>query len=295
MACSSAPQYMLAAYDNSGRRYWLSFTIDFASAPAPVGAWNVSTLTQISEWDSSEQIPPQDLVAWYRAGDLDLRDGSTIATWPDRSCYRADLLTIPSVDQPLFVASDPDFNGQASVQFGGNRQLYRLLPPGYQSGSRGVSLYIVHRPTLTGPGLQCLFCWGQDNAATRRMTALVADLGGGIWQIWSDSYSQGTAQYQVQSATQIYSVFVGDGQPIANGVVWIDGAVPPVQTSPGNGVALNIPSPVSEVKIGGFAQANGYVFGGKIAEVIVYSKDHTLTERARTLAYLSDRYNIAVP
>jgi hypothetical protein len=37
--------YLLGAYDNSGRRYWVSPTFDFASAPVPVGAWNVATLT----------------------------------------------------------------------------------------------------------------------------------------------------------------------------------------------------------------------------------------------------------
>ena len=37
--------YLLGAYDASGRRYWVSATYDFASAPVPVGAWNVATLT----------------------------------------------------------------------------------------------------------------------------------------------------------------------------------------------------------------------------------------------------------
>lgn len=37
--------YLLGAYDASGRRYWVSATYDFASAPAPVGAWITSTLT----------------------------------------------------------------------------------------------------------------------------------------------------------------------------------------------------------------------------------------------------------
>lgn len=45
--CSSgaAASYLLAAYDAAGRQYWVSPTVDFASAPAPVGAWIVATLT----------------------------------------------------------------------------------------------------------------------------------------------------------------------------------------------------------------------------------------------------------
>lgn len=42
--------YALAAYDSSSRRYWTSTTIDFASAPAPVGSWNTATLTVLSSW-----------------------------------------------------------------------------------------------------------------------------------------------------------------------------------------------------------------------------------------------------
>ena len=43
--------YLLGAYDASGRRYWVSATYDFASAPAPVGAWNVATLTIMATLD----------------------------------------------------------------------------------------------------------------------------------------------------------------------------------------------------------------------------------------------------
>lgn len=42
--------YGLAAYDSTSRRYWSSTTIDFASAPTPVGAWQTTTLTVISSW-----------------------------------------------------------------------------------------------------------------------------------------------------------------------------------------------------------------------------------------------------
>lgn len=42
--------YALAAYDATSRRYWTSTTIDFASAPPPVGAYQTSTLTVLSSW-----------------------------------------------------------------------------------------------------------------------------------------------------------------------------------------------------------------------------------------------------
>lgn len=43
--------YLLAAVDTGvGRRYWSSLTLDFASAPAPVGAWVTSSLTILGEW-----------------------------------------------------------------------------------------------------------------------------------------------------------------------------------------------------------------------------------------------------
>lgn len=43
--------YGLAAVDTGvGRRYWSSLTVDFASAPTPVGTWVPASLTILSEW-----------------------------------------------------------------------------------------------------------------------------------------------------------------------------------------------------------------------------------------------------
>lgn len=43
--------YELAAVDSGvGRRSWNSTTLDFASAPSPVGSWDTGTLTVLSSW-----------------------------------------------------------------------------------------------------------------------------------------------------------------------------------------------------------------------------------------------------
>jgi len=43
--------YVLGAVDSGvGRRYWLSSTVDFSSAPAPVGSWDVGSLTIITTY-----------------------------------------------------------------------------------------------------------------------------------------------------------------------------------------------------------------------------------------------------
>ena len=43
--------YLLAAVDTGvGRRYWSSLTLDFASAPMPVGSWISASLTILGEW-----------------------------------------------------------------------------------------------------------------------------------------------------------------------------------------------------------------------------------------------------
>ena len=43
--------YYLAAIDTGiGRRYWTSFTVDFVSAPSPVGVWDLGSLTVMSSW-----------------------------------------------------------------------------------------------------------------------------------------------------------------------------------------------------------------------------------------------------
>lgn len=42
--------YRLGAVDGSGRRYWVSTTLNFADAPPPVGSWDTGTLTVLSSW-----------------------------------------------------------------------------------------------------------------------------------------------------------------------------------------------------------------------------------------------------
>ena len=43
--------YILAAVDTgAGRRYWSSLTLDFASAPSPVGAWVPTSLTILGDF-----------------------------------------------------------------------------------------------------------------------------------------------------------------------------------------------------------------------------------------------------
>jgi hypothetical protein len=42
--------YRLSASDSSGRRNWVSTTVDFTNAPVPTGSWNKSSLTILSSW-----------------------------------------------------------------------------------------------------------------------------------------------------------------------------------------------------------------------------------------------------
>jgi len=42
--------YSLAAYDSASRQYWTSTTVDFTSAPTPVGSWLSPTLTVLTSW-----------------------------------------------------------------------------------------------------------------------------------------------------------------------------------------------------------------------------------------------------
>jgi len=235
--------------------------------------------------------PTSQLSAWYRAGDIVQAGGSTVFTWSDRSGNGADLVPVPGLGQPTLATNVSGFGGQSAVNFAIGQALYRLLPPGFVGGDSAYSLYIVHKPIFYG-ALFCAFSWGQDNASLKRVSLLLQDVSG-TWSVGTDSYAAGSNAYACASVPQINSARLAHGANVSTTEFLIDGAVG-TQTSAGGGGPLNLASPVVEVRMGGFTQANVLTYNGQIAEVLVYHKRHNNNERNATLAYLSARYGIPV-
>jgi len=249
--------------------------------------------TMLSFAGSVESVgpPSAQMSAWYRAGDIDQADGSSVSTWVDRSGNGADLVAIFGISQPTLIASSPAFNGQKAIELSGSQQLQRLLPPGYQGNDSAFSLYIVAQPANTGS--LYAFCWGQPFGTGDNVAFAWFTYSGNRAFTTTDSAAMGSPIFAATSNPQIVSVFNGQAQDIATSETLIDGAIPATLGPAGTGV-LSIPSPVAEVRLGSHFGNVSTVFAGKIAEIIVYHTNHSAAERAQALAYLSSRYSIPV-
>lgn len=240
--------------------------------------------------------PSADLIGWWRADDISQPDNTDINSWTDRSGNTGPLTSFFGTNPPKFAASSPSFSGQPAANFindGNVRQLRSLLPPNYPVGSGAFSLYVVHDPILSG-SIRPIFGWGINFNARGRMCAAQFNAGA-YWIVVGEGYASSTDSYVVNAGPQILSIFSATGADMNVADVWVDGAVPGPPDGPGTALPWNIPNPVPEVNMGGLPQENSVGYIGQIAEVLVYSKDHSPAERTQTLAYLSARYGIPVP
>lgn len=237
--------------------------------------------------------PLGSMSAWYRADDIGLSNGSSVSSWVDLSGNGADLGPVPGVSQPTYSTNVLALNGRAAVSFSGTEQL-RRTSPNFAAGDAAISCYIVCDPTFVGGGGTTLpiFSWGQDFGNLYRPTVLFYNTNP-QWIVAVDAYATNSPSYNATSSAQIISFFNGQSNPISTSTILVNGSVP-TQFGTGVGGALAIPSPVAEVRMGGFVQNNTPRFIGDIAEVLLYYKNHDAGERAQTLAYLSNRYGIPV-
>ena len=239
------------------------------------------------------QPPLGSMSAWYRADDIGISNGSSVSSWVDLSGNGADLGPVAGVSQPTYSTNVAALNGRSAVSFSGSQLLYRTSP-NFAAGDAAISCYVVCDPTFSGGGGTTLplFSWGQDGTALYRPTVLFYNTDP-QWIVAVDAFANNSPSYNATSSAQIISFFNNQSNPISTSTILVDGSVP-TQFNTGVGGALAIPSPVAEVRMGGFVQNNTPCFVGQIAEVLLYYKNHDAGERAQTLAYLSSRYGIPV-
>ena len=252
----------------------------------------VSFAGQVEAAAVADSPPSVDLIGWWRADDLVQADGSDVVSWTDRSGNTGSLTVPPGASAPTFTLTSAALNNLPAVTFGGGvRQLSRLLPSNYPVGGAAFSLYVVHDPVFSG-SVNTMFGWGQNYTPRGRMAFSL--FSGSPWTIAADAYASGTNGYVAIDSPQISSVYSATSANMQDAEVWVNGSVPGAPTGLGTTQPFDIPSPVAECKMGGLAQETSVAYQGQIAEVIVYSKNHTGPERTQTLSYLAARYGITL-
>lgn len=229
-------------------------------------------------------FPPGGLVLHLDAGALSLSDGAAVATWPDRSGRSYDATAI---SEPTFVRMG--INGRPAVSFDGVNDGF-ALPPGFQDFTQGVTVFIVAELGSSGYGAKFLSLGNGPDTDT----VVLGRAGSteGLQYFTGNGATAGFIESQTGFEAGAVAVF-GAYQPA--GVP--DSSVTGVATT--NGVPLasgfvSVP-PRVERQVNYVAKSHysdDAYFAGLIAEIVLYARLLSSTERAAVQNYFSDKYGL---
>jgi hypothetical protein len=247
------------------------------------GSFKVRAMTNNVAFDP---LSLGNLSAWYKADTLALSNGATVTEWTDSSGTGNSLDLYSGT--PIYNSADAEFNGMPSVSFDGSSYLYKSSPA-LPTGAAAFTLYVVGYAIDT-EGFDSLFGWG-SNYFNGRVQASGAGIVNSIWAEYGSSVAAFTTPTfgvpiitsismpasGIRSATEMYTNNIA-------GTVIIDGL---------ENTSLNIGD--ATVTIGTTPGAlSDSMLDGKIAEGLIYSVQHTNSERLQVTQYLASKYGISI-
>lgn len=244
-------------------------------------AANDRTLVTIPGGAGSELTPLQvpGLKMWHRASLIAAADGGAVATWPDAS-GNGHHLTATGTGQPTMyrTTSDRLINGKPVVTFDGTSDF--LTVPNVLTSMTEGEVFVVLRadgdPTPSA-GDGGLWKFGSDASAEH-----VPYIDGSVYDGWGSTARKTTGNPTLSLAVpRVYNVSSAPGAWTnrIDGVQHFTTAANVVGFS--NGPTLGRGSTVDYWK-------------GDIAELIIFARVLTATERSLIHAYLVERYGLAV-
>lgn len=215
------------------------------------------------------------LDAWWKADSLNLANGAAVATWIDSSGNGLDATQANATRQPSFATAV--VNGRPAVRFNGAEE--DRLDSAASSSYSETTIFAVFRPVATlatnqnlravngTGGLQ--FFFRSDRLKLAKSN--IAEFGASNVVITSSRFQIGTALFS-DAADQV--VYYHDGVNVGT-------ASTTLSMNAGLGTYIG-------------NTATGEALNGDIAELIVYSRVLSTSERATVHSYLQDKYAIAV-
>lgn len=253
---------------------------------AKAGAGCVETVT---DGDAEGDLPGQGLVAWYDADELSLAEGNAVETWPDKSGDPVNDAEQPNSDrQPEFVTDA--IGGKPALRFGGSSD--RLLASEFSAGdSDEVTLFVVAQYSALPSANPGLIHAAPEGSA---FSSSPADKSVGLWVSDDDDtwgrliQEDGTSRNfprdpGLDSETGYVFTQRADGDD--EGQQWVD-------SDPAGTVSYD--GTLQEWSEFGIGRQGSETWEGDIAEVLVYDRALTDTERQNVEEYLADKYGIAL-
>jgi hypothetical protein len=266
--------------------YSLPFSVS-ATTTVKAVAYDGTTLsaitTSIVQIDSTTStVPSSGLKSWYKADNGAIVSSGSVTTWKDVSGSGSDASQSTSTAQPTYNSSA--INGLPAVVFNGTSD-YLNMPAGFSNFASGLSIFLVTKPTTWAYG-QRVFAFGNTNTSGSNCLVLEEptntslsfdqfDSGGNVASVVSNS-AVTLGSYQLYEITH-------DGT--STGTMYADAVQIAKNTAMYSTSSINPNYNYLGCAIG----VNGF-FAGEVAEVLIYNRLLTNSERLGVEEYLSGRY-----
>jgi hypothetical protein len=218
------------------------------------------------------------MVLWLDASQLTgLGEGAAVASWSDASGQQHHATQGATANQPTYRASA--LNGQPAVRFDGSDD-YLSVAGTIVSGAHARTVFFVARPELIGnSGIVDLGTKSTPGSGFMITPEFGVRVGGGS-SLFLPSASTQTIQVGVVQL---------DGSTLTGASLWVNGSLiapastldTTVQTGGSGSIGTWTAAPV------GF-----HNFDGDIAEIIVYSRALSASERQTVEQYLATKYGV---
>jgi len=212
------------------------------------------------------------LQIWYRGDKGISLNGSTVSAWADQSGVgdvHRNATQSTALNQPTYNASDPAYNGQATLSF-----------------ASGSSNFMVASPFATPvAGVTTTFMVMDSDMAAREFF-LTTNGGNSIETIPPATYADNLGvNVSVTSPSVIIGVYRGSAS--SNSAIYVNSKSPLLTGNAGADISFNTIWLASNV-------GSGFFQNGRIAELIIYDRVLSSTELSQVQTYLSARYGITL-
>jgi hypothetical protein len=246
------------------------------SSQTYAGASGTSGTASVTTMSSGPDVPISDMKLWLRA-DAGIANGpSAVSYWQDQSGHGNDATQFTAGGGPSLVGNE--VNGRPVIEFTASKSQYLNLPA-FLSGATGGDVFVVFRTTT--------------NLPTNNLSMALYRFG------------PGSGSAMPSSNGMLYDDFLNNGQlsmgtspdTLTTYNLYNVSAAPGSWTSRMNGATLysttsnSFAAPTITLLLG--ANIPFYVgdfLDGDIAEVIVYTRTLTASERSAVVLYLESKY-----
>lgn len=244
---------------------------NFANSPVVSSTFTVDPTTA--------GVPRNGLNLWLRS-DLGVTSSSGISQWNDVSGSNNNATQSVSGNRPTLTANS--LNGQPAVTFGSSQ--YFQIPAGMSDFSAGASIFVLLKPTSVAAGARILD-FGNGTASNNLQLQEPSTNGAALYTYNGASSTNVTAssaltlnQFQLLEAIDNNS---GTATLFTNGV------------QQNQSVSMNsLLNTLRSNNYIGQASGGGNNYIGQIAELMLFNRAVTASERAATEAYLINRGQI---